>query len=105
VWFAPWEDNDGDMHDQSYVYLPIDNGKWLIEHNRRRIQDAYRPVRAPSFQTSPTSNSQNKIKVTPPSSTDSEDGSRQSTQQSSAEFMNGILRPGTAGSPAQSADN
>ncbi len=48
VWFAPWEDNDGDLHDQSYVYLPVDNGKWLVEHNRRRIQDTYKPVRAPA---------------------------------------------------------
>ena len=50
VWFAPWEDTDGDLHDQSYVYLPVDSGKWLIEHNRRRILDAYRPVRAPAVQ-------------------------------------------------------
>ncbi len=47
VWFAPWEDNDGDLHDQSYVYLGVDAGKWQIEHTRRRITDAYRPVRAP----------------------------------------------------------
>lgn len=48
VWFAPWEDSDGDLHDQSHVYLPVDSGRWLIEHNRRRIQDSYRPVRAPA---------------------------------------------------------
>lgn len=48
VWFAPWEDTDGDLHDQSYVYLPVDSGRWLVEHNRRRIQDHYRPVHAPS---------------------------------------------------------
>lgn len=48
IWFAPWEDSDGDLHDQSYVYLPVDNGRWLVEHNRRRIQDTYRPVRAPA---------------------------------------------------------
>lgn len=48
VWFAPWEDTDGDLHDQSYVYLPVDSGHWLVEHNRRRIQDAYRPVYAPA---------------------------------------------------------
>ena len=53
VWFAPWEDSDGDLHDQSYVYLPVDTGKWLIEHNRRRIQDAYRPVRLPVSTTMP----------------------------------------------------
>ena len=45
TWFAPWEDTDGDLHDQSYVYLPVDSGHWLIEHNRRRIQESYRPVR------------------------------------------------------------
>lgn len=48
VWFAPWEDSDGDLHDQSYVYLPIDSGHWLVEHNRRRIQNAYAPVRPPA---------------------------------------------------------
>lgn len=48
VWFAPWEDSDGDLHDQSFVYLPIDSGRWLVEHNRRRIQDKYRPVRPPA---------------------------------------------------------
>ena len=52
VWFAPWEDSDGDLHDQSYIYLPVDTGRWLIEHNRRRIQDAYRPVRLPTNTTS-----------------------------------------------------
>lgn len=48
VWFAPWEDSDGNLHDQSYVYLPVDSGRWVIEHNHRRIQEAYRPVRAPA---------------------------------------------------------
>lgn len=48
VWFAPWEDSDGDLHDQSHVYLTVDSGRWLIEHSRRRIQDSYRPVRAPA---------------------------------------------------------
>lgn len=47
-WIAPWEDSDGDLHDQSYVYLAVDTGRWVIEHNRRRIQDTYRPVRPPS---------------------------------------------------------
>lgn len=48
VWFAPWEDSDGDLHDQSYLYLPVDGGRWLIEHNRRRIREAYQPVRPPA---------------------------------------------------------
>jgi conjugal transfer pilus assembly protein TraV len=53
VWFAPWEDSDGDLHDQSYVYLPVDSGQWLIEHNRRRIQDTFRPVSAPTSAPAP----------------------------------------------------
>jgi len=58
VWFAPWEDSDGDLHDQSYVYLSVDAGKWQIEHTRRRIADAYRPVRAPSAFTKTAPGSQ-----------------------------------------------
>jgi conjugal transfer pilus assembly protein TraV len=46
LWFAPWEDADGDLHDQHFVYVTLDTGKWLIEHNRRRIQETYRPVTA-----------------------------------------------------------
>jgi len=50
VWFAPWEDNDGDLHDQNYLYMTVSSGKWLIEHSHARIRDAYRPVRPPSAQ-------------------------------------------------------
>lgn len=105
VWFAPWEDTDGDLHDQSYVYLPVDSGRWLIEHNRRRIQDAYRPVRAPVTQAQPVAaagGQQGKIKVTAPAQ-NGEDGA-QATPQTAQEMLNGILRPGMPGSPAQSSD-
>lgn len=44
VWIAPWEDEDGDLHDQSYVYMLADYGRWMIEHNRQRIIDDYRPT-------------------------------------------------------------
>lgn len=47
IWLSPWEDSDGDLHDQSYIYVTLNTGHWLIEHNRRRIQDAFAPVRAP----------------------------------------------------------
>ena len=43
IWLAPWEDADGDLHDQSYVYLQIDSGRWLIEHNRERIRREFTP--------------------------------------------------------------
>jgi conjugal transfer pilus assembly protein TraV len=42
--FFPWEDTDGDLHDGSYVYLTVDTGHWLIEHNRKRIRDTFAPV-------------------------------------------------------------
>ena len=44
VWLAPWEDTDGDLHDQSYIYVVIDPGRWIIEHNQQRIIDRYRPL-------------------------------------------------------------
>jgi conjugal transfer pilus assembly protein TraV len=44
LWIAPWEDADGDLHDQSYVYVVADPGRWVIEHNQRRIIDRYRPT-------------------------------------------------------------
>lgn len=104
VWFAPWEDTDGDLHDQSYVYLPVDSGKWLIEHNRRRIQDAYRPVRAPAVQAAPAAGgAQGKIKVAPVAADD--ENPPKPTPQSAQEMLNGLLRPGMPGSPAQAGEN
>jgi conjugal transfer pilus assembly protein TraV len=47
VWVAPWEDSDGDLNDETYIYLPVDSGRWLIEHNRRQIRQAFAPVQAP----------------------------------------------------------
>src|SRR6516162_7609160 len=32
LWIKSWEDSDGDLHTQSYVYVPIDAGRWLIDH-------------------------------------------------------------------------
>ncbi len=46
MWIAPWEDVDGDLHDQSLIYLQADSGRWLIEHNRERIRRAFGPAAA-----------------------------------------------------------
>lgn len=43
IWIAPYEDSDGDLVDQSWVYLQVDNGRWLVEHNRERIRQAFAP--------------------------------------------------------------
>jgi conjugal transfer pilus assembly protein TraV len=48
IWIAPWEDTDGDLHDQSYIYVVADPGHWLIEHSQRHIVDRYRPTFVPS---------------------------------------------------------
>jgi len=44
VWIAPWEDDTGDLHDQSYFYTMVHPGKWLIEANRSAISNHFRPV-------------------------------------------------------------
>lgn len=47
LWFKPWEDADGDLYDQGYVYVQIDTGRWLIDHAQRSIRETYRPLRPP----------------------------------------------------------
>lgn len=47
LWFKPWEDADHDLYDQGFVFVQIDNGRWLIDHVQQRIRDAYAPVRPP----------------------------------------------------------
>ncbi|MFT3819884.1 MAG: TraV family lipoprotein [Rubrivivax sp.] len=44
LWVAPWEDTDGDLNDDSYVYLQVDAGRWLKAHNRQLIQRAFAPA-------------------------------------------------------------
>lgn len=44
IWVAPWEDADGDLYDQSFIFVTVDSGRWLIEHNRARIRQGYAPA-------------------------------------------------------------
>lgn len=44
VWIAPWEDSDGDLHDQHYIYTVVQKGKWAIETTQDAITSQYRPV-------------------------------------------------------------
>ena len=44
VWIAPWEDADGDLHDQSYLYLVSNTGRWQIEHQQKQLIERYRPT-------------------------------------------------------------
>ena len=48
VWLAPWEDSDGDLQDQSYLYVVVDAGHWLIDHQRALIRRPYAAIAAPT---------------------------------------------------------
>jgi conjugal transfer pilus assembly protein TraV len=59
IWLAPWEDDSGSLHDQQYLYVTLDTGRWLIEHNQESIIDQYRPtVLRQGAPAAPTSNAQ-----------------------------------------------
>jgi conjugal transfer pilus assembly protein TraV len=47
LWIKPWEDTDGDLFDQTTVYVQIDHGHWQIDHVRQAILDRYAPLRPP----------------------------------------------------------
>ena len=44
VWMAPYEDDDKDLHDQSYFYTLVHTGNWMIEANRSNLTNQYRPI-------------------------------------------------------------
>jgi conjugal transfer pilus assembly protein TraV len=54
LWFKPWEDADRDLYDQGFVYVQIDNGRWLIDHMQQRIRDAYAPILPPRSSALPS---------------------------------------------------
>lgn len=45
IWLAPWEDAEGDLHDQAYIYITVDTGKWLIEHTRASLRRDFAPLK------------------------------------------------------------
>lgn len=101
IWFVPWEDSDGDLHDQSYVYLTIGRGHWRIEHQRERLADRTRPVRALAPQAPsplPTTGAPPDA-AAPASLTDESVGIRQNRPvgQMAADMLSGIVTP--AGPP------
>ena len=53
LWVKPWEDTDHDLVDQGFVYVQIDNGRWLIDHVQQRIRSAYAPIRPPHAAAQP----------------------------------------------------
>jgi conjugal transfer pilus assembly protein TraV len=47
VWIKPWEDADHDLVDQSYVYVRIDHGKWMLDHIQQQAREGFAPLRPP----------------------------------------------------------
>jgi len=47
LWIKSWEDNDGDLHSASYIYVPVDAGRWLVEHATASAPNGYGPTRPP----------------------------------------------------------
>lgn len=58
VWFAPWEDGNGLLHDQEYVYMVLDRGGWALRMQQMDIEQAVRaeeivPVHETPLHTTP----------------------------------------------------
>ena len=47
VWFGPWEDRYGQLHDQSYIYTVVRDGQWLLKRNHTAEDDRYINLSAP----------------------------------------------------------
>lgn len=51
IWMAPFEDTDGDLHDQKYIYLTLNSGQWQLDAIRtgvkRPVFQQVRPISAP----------------------------------------------------------
>ncbi len=82
IWVAPWVDADGDLNDQTFVYVTTEQGKWLMEHSReatvRKVFTKLRPVSAKSSATAPAVTAA--TAATPTASDEAEALAKQSTQ-------------------------
>lgn len=91
LWIKPWEDSDHDLNGESVVYVKIDNGRWQIDHARRRASEGFAPVR-PGPQVAPS-----RVSAAPPSQASPSDAA------AVAETLRALQRPPTVPSP--STDN
>ena len=44
IWMAPFEDTDNDLHDQKYMYVTVNTGRWLLEANEANVQPQFKQV-------------------------------------------------------------
>ncbi len=47
LWLAPWVDEDGDLHDQAYLYVMWHRGEWQLGHTEAVIRRQFGPIEAP----------------------------------------------------------
>ena len=47
LWLAPWVDEDGDLHDQAYLYVMWHRGEWQLGHTEAGIRRQFGPIAAP----------------------------------------------------------
>ena len=65
IWLAPFQDADGDLHDQRYVYVTVTPGQWTLESSRAAIKQRYQAVRLAKPEA-PAPTSSNGSEGTPP---------------------------------------
>lgn len=44
IWVAPYEDEEGALNDQKYIYVTVEKGSWHLEANRKAIQVPYKQI-------------------------------------------------------------
>ncbi|MEW5788298.1 MAG: type IV conjugative transfer system lipoprotein TraV [Pseudomonadota bacterium] len=47
LWLAPWVDEEGDLHDQAYLYVMWHRGAWQLGHTEAGIRRQFAPIAAP----------------------------------------------------------
>jgi conjugal transfer pilus assembly protein TraV len=96
VWIKAWEDSDGDLHDQTFVYLPVSEGRWMVEHKQREARSAYAPVRTSTRAAMPESRAS--VALPPPPGTPMAIGA---SAQSTSTGSTPPPAPSTAGRPTE----
>ena len=64
IWAAWWEDAEGDLNEDSKVYLVVNPGRWLVEHNSRQIESQFAPSRVAI--SAPASAASDDVPIQPP---------------------------------------
>jgi conjugal transfer pilus assembly protein TraV len=44
LWLAPWVDEDGDLHDQAYLYVMWHRGEWQLGHTEAGVRRQFAPI-------------------------------------------------------------